>query len=217
MRSDRRSRHARTLFLGVTASVAIHALLFGVLRFHGDPLERPDRPEFVFETPEPVAVVEEEPVTPIQEASPVDASAPEMELVGESLAGAAATSAGDVGRAEPTPATAPLAGDPILPAAEESPDVSLTSPVLAVTEPALAVVRDVPEAETTSDELDESVPVWRPGTVGAAKRQWANNGSGAGERGRGDGVGIFIGRGGGHCPMPGRGRGRPLPPASWFN
>jgi hypothetical protein len=215
MQSDRRSRQSRALAIGLGASVIVHLAVLGLLRFDATELPAPEKVVVEFDAPSPLAIVEEETPPPIQEAAPIDASAPEMEIIGDSEAGEAATSAAIPATAEPTPATAPLAGDPILPAAETDLFASLTEPALAVTEPALAVIHEAPEAATTSDELDASVPVWRPGSVGKAKRQWANNGTGAGERGNGDGVGIFMGRGGGHCPMPGRGRGAVIPP-SWF-
>lgn len=217
MKLDRRSRHTRALAIGIGVSVAIHVVALLVFRF-STALPAPEAERLVtFEPPEPIAIVEEAPAPPVQEADPVDATAPEMDIIGESLEGAAATAAAVPGAAQPTPAEAPLNGDPILPAAEVAETPTLTEPTLAVTEPALAVIAEAAEAETTSEELDENVPVWQPGSVGKAKRQWANNGSGASRRGDGDGVGILIGLGGGHCPMPGRGRGRPALPPSWFD
>jgi len=213
MKPDRRSH--RTLAYGLGVSLAIHLMLLSWVRFSAPDLTQPADPRVSFEDPQPVTVIEEIALAPVQDAMPVDATAPEMEIVGESLAGAAATSASTPSSGQPTPATAPANGDPILPALETAAAASLSQPVDAVTDPALAVLADSARAETTSEAEDDNVPVWRPGTVGKAKRQWANNGSGAGERGEGDGVGIFIGRGGGHCPMPGRGRARP--PVSWFN
>ena len=200
MKPDRRSH--RTLAYGLGVSVAIHFVLLAMVRFSAPDLEGTAEPVVTFEDQVPVTVLEEIALAPVQDASPVDMTAPEMEIVGESLEGAAATSAAAPASGQPSPATAPANGDPLLPAVETG-------------APALAVLADSARAETTSAAEDDDVPVWRPGSVGKAKRQWANNGSGAGERGEGDGVGIFIGRGGGHCPMPGRGRARP--PVSWFN
>lgn len=216
MKPDRRSRHARALAIGIGASATIHFVLLALLRFNAPAAPTRAEPVVTFEPAQPIAVVEEIPI-PMQEADPVDATAAEMEEVGVSLAGAASTSAATPASAEPTPSAAPANGDPILPAAETAPAVALTETVLAVTDPALAVITEAAEAETTSDELDESVPVWKPGSVGKAKRQWASNGTGVAETGIGIGGSILIGRGGGHCPMPGRGRGRPPVPASWFN
>lgn len=215
MKSDRRSRQSRALAYGLGASLVIHAAVLGLFRFHTPEATEPEKTVVAFEAPAPIEILEEEPM-PVQEADPVDATAPEMDVVAESLSGEAATSAAVPAQAEPTPAAAPVNGDPILAAAEAAPEVALTEPTLAVTEPALAVVHEAPDASTTSEEIDESVPVWRPGSVGSAKRQWARNGTGAGTRGDGDGVGVIFGRGGGHCPMPGRGRGPVIPP-SWFN
>jgi hypothetical protein len=211
MKPDRRPRRALSLGLGISAT--IHFLVLAFVRFSAPPLERPPEPVVTFETPAPVMVVEEVPLAPVPDALPVDATAPEMEIVGESLAGAAATAAATISSAEPTPATAPASGEPILAAAETGP-ASLTEPVDVVADPALAILADSAVHETTSVADDDGAPIWRPGTVGKAKRQWADNGSGAGERSDGEGVGIFIGRGGGHCPMPGRGR---RPPVSWFD
>jgi cytoskeletal protein RodZ len=212
MKPDRRSH--RTIAYGLGVSVAIHFAVLSLVHFSAPDLERSSNPLVSFKDPQPVTVIEEIALAPVQDATPVDATAPEMEIVGESLAGAAATSAATPSSGQPSPATAPANGDPVLPATETG-AASLTQPVENVTDPALAILADSARDETTSEAEDDDVPIWRPGSVGKAKRQWANNGSGAGERGDGEGVGIFIGRGGGHCPMPGRGRARP--PVSWFN
>jgi hypothetical protein len=216
MRPDRRTRHAEVLTVGIAASAALHFLVLALLRFHAPGTASVQEPVVTFEPPQPVAVVEEIP-KPMQEADPVDATAAEMPEVGVALAGAASTAAAAPGSAEPTPAVAPANGDPILAAADVAPEPVLTETVLTVSAPAEAVYPETPETDTSSEELDESVPVWKPGSVGKAKRQWASNGTGVAESGIGNGGSILIGRGGGHCPMPGRGRGRPPVPTSWFN
>ncbi len=216
MKPDRPSTYSKALGYGLGASLVIHLLVLVLFRFSSPTLEGEPDPTVTFEPAAPVALAVVETPAPIQVSQPAESSAPEMVEIGESLAGAASSSASTPASAQPAPAAAPSVGDPILPAAEVARAAVLAEPVLAVTEPALAVLEEAAEAETTSEELAESVPVWTPGGVGKAKRQWANNGSGASTNGDGDGVSILVGRGGGHCPMPGRGRGGVIPRPAWF-
>jgi hypothetical protein len=62
---------------------------------------------------------------------------------------------------------------------------------------------DLPVADTPEVEDDESgIPLYVPGSIGAAKRGWAGtNGTSPARESRGR---IAIVQGGGHCPVPGR-------------
>ena len=65
-----------------------------------------------------------------------------------------------------------------------------------------------------SESDEDDIPIYVPGSIGQAKRNWANaNGTGGGDAGEGSAIRIgFGGRGGGHCPVPGKGR---LKPPVW--
>jgi hypothetical protein len=63
---------------------------------------------------------------------------------------------------------------------------------------------ELPAATVAADEsdADASTPVYVPGSIGKAKRQWAGGSDAAvqpASRGK-----FIIGTGGGHCPVNGR-------------
>jgi hypothetical protein len=60
----------------------------------------------------------------------------------------------------------------------------------------------MPAAEATAPAAAENdVPLYVPGSIGKAKRQWAG-GDGSGDRA--GGLRTFVIGSGGHCPVPGR-------------
>ena len=202
-------RHRRILFGGVSASIAVHAALFATLQFDIPQLGKRADMVAVLPAPEPEQP-EEEPM--------------KTELIQIASASAPATAAGDGGAASVPPQGVQAAGRLSIAASAAPVEAAIadfaTKPAfeqLAVVDPMTrAAIRPVafdalPAAETTAegDDGDDGVPLYVPGSIGKAKRQWAK-GMGESDAGNGGGIRIGIGLGsGGHCPMPGR------VPVSW--
>jgi len=198
---DRRYRRILAVSLGL--SVGIHALLLA-FRFEVPLLsreestvqfEQADAAEPLDEVIEVLALAPlSAPVGPVSDAAP---AAPAISAAGGSPA-AVSSLATPVPRAvvadiafEELKVFDPLSNGEIEP-------VAFTDLPEAVTNAAAEAALD--------GEAEDDVPVYVPGSIGKAKRQW---GGGAGTNTLGDGSGprvIFGGGGGngGHCPMPGR-------------
>lgn len=203
------TRRSAALGVGVSASVAIHVVILVFVRISMPAIEGSADVHVTFEQPAQIRFVAATPEVP-QVVEPVVEAPAESDLVETSLAGAASMSAASAASALPAAAAAPEAGDPILAAAQDTAAPVLAAHVAVVPDPNMVLVSDAPELDLRSEpEAEENVPVWRPGSVGNAKRQWAGEGSGVASAGKGAGIGLVVGRGP-HCPMPGRGR--PVPP-----
>lgn len=194
-----RRESKRALLIGLGISAAIHVLAFLFLRL--DIVVAPEEPVVTFDpVPTPVAV--QTVTTPF-----------EAQVQGgvEGAPGAAGPAAPETGAASAPVAEVPDVGNPLLAKADEevaAAEISVDAPAVALEVVPVAL----PEAGAPAEP--NATPVYVPGSVGAAKRGWAEEGLGSGRNGNGPGFlgGIGIGIGDPHCPMPGRGRGRPIVP-----
>ena len=204
-------RHRRMLGIGIVLSAAAHAAVFASLRFAAPAIDR--------QTPRVLSLMPPEAESAIWKDAPRVIETLLLPLaVVEPLNFEAAGDPGAGGAPPPPRAPAPAGGinTAVVPAGvvafqklpvQDPFTNGLVTPVS---------FGDLPEAEftvATNGEEDDEIPVYVPGSVGQAKRDWAKgSGPGAGPGGDGRGIRIgFGGNGGGHCPMPGKG-GRPLPP-----
>ena len=202
-------RHRRVLVAGIALSVGVHAAAFAGLRFATPVLETVTRSSVALLPPEIGSAVWREAPRVVQTAPPeFDLQPLDFEAAGDPGAG---------GAPPPPRAAAPLGGiDARVVAAAEH-----AFQRLEVLDPftngrvSPVSFGDLPEAEFTvaSESPGDTIPVYIPGSVGQAKRNWAKgSGGGFGDSGAGKGIRIgLVGDNGGHCPMPGKG-GRPLPP-----
>jgi hypothetical protein len=71
---------------------------------------------------------------------------------------------------------------------------------------------ELPSLESAPAGGGDDVPLYTPGSIGKAKRQWAAAAAPEEEPGRFRG--LVVG-GGGHCPMPGKGGARGWPGVLW--
>jgi hypothetical protein len=114
---------------------------------------------------------------------------------------------------DPSP-EAPPSPDPVSPA--ETLPVPVMAPVADAAFEQLAVVDpltnsevqpvefpQLPAVETPAPAADaeSDVPLYVPGSIGKAKRQWAGGDAVVEKR---NGRGLVVTGGGGHCPVPGR-------------
>jgi hypothetical protein len=183
-----RAYRQRTLAIGLVLTAA-GAVAFATLsRQANEPLSASDRSV----TFEPIAARADDPTGVVK----LEAALPEPAEQGE----------------DPSP-EAPPSPEPASPA--ETPPVPLTTPVAEAFEQ-LAVVDpltnsevqpiefpELPAVETPAPAADaeSDVPLYVPGSIGKAKRQWAGGDAVVEKR---NGRGFVVTSGGGHCPVPGR-------------
>ncbi len=177
------TRSRALLFSGLGVTLVIPAVLLWP-RSHAAP--RQDDPRVIALLPR-----EEQPVIPRDEAAPV----PKHEAAPAPAAKADKPSPVAVA---PSPVTVPAV---VVPAPTFEP-MRVVEPVTS-TEIAPVAFESLPEASPAPSEADD-VPLYVPGSIGKAKRQWAGGDGALAQPGNHTGT-IMVGRGGGHCPMPGRG------------
>jgi hypothetical protein len=201
--SNDRRESKRALLIGLGVSVAIHALAFAFLGLNVT-VAPDEEPMITFDAVEsPVEVIEI--VSPVQTA---DATGGQ-----EGAPGAAGPAAPAQGALTAPVAAVPDVGDPLLAAVDEEDLVPVTNVVVDAPVTSLVPVAvSLPEAGAPAEETETQVYV--PGSVGKAKRGWAEDGLASGRNGNGPGFfgTVGVGIGDPHCPMPGRGRGRPIVP-----
>jgi hypothetical protein len=140
-------------------------------------------------------------------SSPADGPISEAAPAAPSMASASATPVA----VSVTGAGAPLPSAAIADVAYEK--MPVIDP-LSMGEVSPVVFTDLPVAAVDPNALEDGVadvPVYVPGSIGKAKRNWAG-GTGTNEVGNGRGAFVIVGGGGGHCPMPG---GTRAPPPIW--
>ncbi len=197
---------------GIAVSLAVHAALFASVRFNVVPLHPDSVAAFELLPPDAVSAVWETAPEVVQ-TRPTETTLQSLDfdVLGASGAG---------GAPPPPRAAAPAGGvnSPVVPTG------SLAFQEIAVIDPLTngrvepISFGDLPEAEfTVAAASEDELPVYVPGSVGRAKRNWAKGaGAGNGTTGDGPGRGIgVVGTGGGLCPLPLPGRGGKRKPPVW--
>jgi hypothetical protein len=200
-----RASYRRAALIGVGLSVLLHAAAFALLKF--DIVA--DRP--VDQTIALMAAAEDEPTRPVAKALDLEPAITDATDAVPFLADPAAEGVAASSTSAPavmSPTAIPVSSEPLLAA---RPDDERSYEPLVFTDPVLEQVKSVDFTELAAAETEEvtgneTYPLYEPGTVGKAKRKWADTGAGTGRTGEGVGIGFGIGAGrGGHCPMPGQG------------
>lgn len=196
-----RGHYRRAAWLGLGLSIALHAGILAIVRFNVPAV--PSQRNGVTE----VASVDEPEARQLPDAIEVVTIRSATAQPDRAGSGSAASSSAPATASAPAPA--PAAGEPMLPASVEPGSsfdrFAILDPLDNATAQPVAFT-SLPVAETTPHENPtDEVPVYVPGSVGKAKRQWANEGNGEDDRGVGLGWGVVVGDD--HCPMPSGGRG----------
>jgi hypothetical protein len=195
-------QYRRILYGGLALSAAAH-VGFLALRFTAAPLPaesstiafQPAGDEFVQPPEARIQLIQFASNSSVADAAPISDAAP-------ALPEAASASAVPVAVIE-SGAGAPVASAAVAEIAFER--IPVMDP-LSGGEISPIVFTDLPAASAGGTELEEGeadVPVYVPGSIGRAKRNWAG-GNGASPEGQARGAFVIIGGSGGHCPMPGR-------------
>jgi len=199
---DRSYRRLLTAGIGVSALIHVGVL---AMKFTAPALPQASA-SIVFEPVVPVAEEPTEERTRLLQFIPAPATNNASELpiseaapAAPSMASASATPVGasDAGTGAPLPAAA---------VAEVAFEKLPVIDPLSMGEVSPVVFTDLPVAAVDANELEDGeadVPVYVPGSIGKAKRNWAG-GTGSNEIGNGRGAFVIVGGGGGHCPMPGK-------------
>lgn len=205
-------RHRRILGAGIAVSLAVHAAVLASVRFDVMPLHRDAAAALELLPPDALGTVWEKAPEIVQTRPTEVALHPlDFDVLGTSGAG---------GAPPPPRAAAPAGGvnSPVVPTG------SLAFQEMVVIDPLTngrtvpVSFGDLPEAAfTVAADSEDDLPVYVPGSVGRAKRNWANGaGAGNGTTGEGPGRGIgVVGVGGGLCPLPLPGRGPRQKPPVW--
>lgn len=206
-------RHRRILGAGIVASLAVHAAVFASVRFEVLPLKHESVSAMELIQPDAVTAVWEKAPEVVQ-TRPIEA-APDPQVLFDALGASGA------GGASPPPRAAAPAGGvatPVVPTGTQAFQQMVVLDPLTAGRVTPVSFGDLPEAEfTVAAESEDDLPVYIPGSVGRAKRNWAKGaGAGNGTTGDGKGMGIgVVGTGGGICPMPLPGRGGKAKPPVW--